>query len=66
MFFNKFFFNDCIIQNIKTFVTFNEIFIINNLFLELLAQATKRRKFFDMKCFYLLIFCSKFFNQKFH
>ena len=56
IFFNEFFFNDCIIRNIKTFVTFNEIFVINNLFFKSLAQATKQRKFSDMKYFYLLIF----------
>ena len=66
MFFNEFLFNDCIIQNIKIFVMFNEIFIINNLFFELFAQAARRRRLFNMKYFYLLIFCLKFLNQKFH
>ena len=66
MFFNKFFFNDCINQNIKIFITFNEIFIINNSFFKLFAQATKRRKLFNMKCFHSLISCLKLFNQELH
>ena len=64
MFFNKFLFNDCIIQNIKTFVTFNEIFVINNSFFESFTQTTKRRKFSNMKYFHLLIFCLKLLNQE--
>ena len=64
--FNEFFSNDCIIRNIKTFVTFNEIFVINNSFFKSLAQATRRRKLFNIKCFHSLIFCLKLFNQEFH
>ena len=62
MFFNEFLFNDCIIRNIKTFITFNEIFIMNNLFFKSFAQTAKRRKLSDIKCFHLLIFCLKLFN----
>ena len=64
MFFNKFLFNDYIIRNIKTFITFNEIFVINNSFLKLLAQATRQRKLFNIKYFHSLIFYLKFLNQK--
>ena len=66
MFFNEFFLNDCIIRNIKIFVTFNEIFIINNSFFKLLAQAARRRKLSDIKYFHSLISCLKLFNQEFH
>ena len=66
IFFNEFFLNDCIIRNIKTFITFNKIFVINNLFFKLFAQAIKRRKFFNIKYFHSLIFCLKFFNQELH
>ena len=58
------FFNSCIIENIKIFVTFNKIFIINNSFLKSFAQAARSRKFFNINFFHSLIFCLKLFNQK--
>ena len=66
MFFNEFLFNDCIIENIKTFITFNETFVINDLFLKLFAQTTRRRRLSDINLLYLLIFCLKIFYQKFY
>ena len=66
MLFNEFLFNNYIIENIKTFVMFNEIFVINNSFLKLLAQTTRRRKFFNINFLHSLISCLKFFNQELH
>ena len=64
--FNEFLFNNCIIENIKTFVIFNEIFIINSSFLKSLAQATRWYKLFDINFPYSLITCLKFFNWRLH
>ena len=66
IFFNEFLFNSCIIENIRTFITFNKTFVVNNLFLKLFTQTTRRRKLFNIKFFHLLISYLKLFNSKFY
>ena len=66
MFFNEFFSHDCIIDNIKTFVTFNKILIVNNSFLKSLAQAARRYKLFNINFLHSLISYLKLFNKRLH